>query len=155
MPQLTIPGALCSVFSESGTAFRIEEHAAPASARWVPRSLRRLILAQRATQGRGRVRPNQRPSDAAQRTERPADPDRPRHANGTNVPLLVDSGALVRGVAGERFAAGAGEAPVGTAARLPRQRGPARPDRRVLRPPRHLAVVRPQRGEGPALPLPR
>ncbi len=51
--------------------------------------------------------------------------------------------------------AGAGEAAVGAPARLPGQRGPLRPDRRVLRAPRRLAVVRPQRGVRPALPVPR
>ena len=44
---------------------------------------------------------------------------------------------------------------VGEADRVPRHRGPARADRRVLRAPRRVAVVRPQRGERPALPLPR
>src|SRR5262249_8503304 len=39
--------------------------------------------------------------------------------------------------------------------RLPRQRGQIRADRRILRPPRRVALVRPQRGAWPALLLSR
>src|SRR6185312_16625592 len=94
-------------------------------------------------------------SDAAQRTERPSDPDRSRNADGRALSPLLAAGAALRGTAGERMPAGAGEDPVRAPARFPRQPGPARPDRRVLRPPRRVAVVRPQRGVGPALPLSR
>ena len=51
--------------------------------------------------------------------------------------------------------AGAGEDPVRAAARVPRHRRPLRPDRRILRPSRRLALVRPQRGGRAALPLSR
>ena len=68
---------------------------------------------------------------------------------------LLDSGAAGRGAAGERLRAGAGEAAVGAPARLPRHGRPLRPDRRVLRPPGRLAVVRAQRGGRDALRLPR
>ena len=65
------------------------------------------------------------------------------------------AGAARRGTAGERMPAGAGQAPVRAAAGLARHPGPLCADRRVLRAPRRLAVVRPQRGERPALPLSR
>src|SRR5262249_60762331 len=55
----------------------------------------------------------------------------------------------------DRWPAGAGEDAVGAAARLPRQRGQVRADRRILRPPRRVALVRPQRGVWPALLLSR
>src|SRR5712691_12810591 len=51
--------------------------------------------------------------------------------------------------------AGAGEAPVRAAARLARYAGTLFADRRVLRPSRHLALGRPQRGGRAALPLSR
>src|SRR3954449_3417674 len=51
--------------------------------------------------------------------------------------------------------AGAGEDLVRAVARLPRHAGPIRPDRRILRPPWRVALVRPQRRKRPALPLPR
>src|SRR6185295_8016505 len=60
-----------------------------------------------------------------------------------------------RGAAGERMPAGAGENPLRTAARFPRHRRPLWADRRVLRAPRGLAVVRTQRGVRAALPVSR
>src|SRR6476661_6618852 len=51
--------------------------------------------------------------------------------------------------------AGAGEDPLRAPARLPRHRRQIRADRRILRPPRRLALVRPQRGTRSALPLSR
>src|SRR6185369_9972284 len=51
--------------------------------------------------------------------------------------------------------AGAGEAPVRAAARLARLAGALFADRRVLRPPWHFALGRPQRGRRPALSLSR
>ena len=57
--------------------------------------------------------------------------------------------------AGKRMPAGAGQAPVRAAAGLARHARPAGADRRVLRPPRRVAVVRPQRAERAALPLSR
>ena len=63
--------------------------------------------------------------------------------------------AAERGAAGARLPAGARQAAVRAPDRLPRHRRHARPDRRVLRPSRRVAVVRPQRGVRPALPLSR
>src|SRR5262245_2941092 len=94
-------------------------------------------------------------SDAQERTERPADPDRPRHPDGPDVPVLLAARLDGVGAAGERMSAGAGEDPVRATARLPRHRRPLRPHRRVLRSPRRLALVRPQRGARAALPLSR
>ncbi len=51
--------------------------------------------------------------------------------------------------------AGAGQASVRAAAGLARHAGPSRADRRVLRAPRRVAVVRPQRAQRPALPVSR
>src|SRR3954453_5155981 len=53
------------------------------------------------------------------------------------------------------MSAGAGQAPLRAAARLPRYRWQVRPDRRILRPPRRLALVRPQRRARAALSLSR
>src|SRR5215813_2388274 len=94
-------------------------------------------------------------ADVAERTERPADANRSRHLDGPHVPRLLAPGAVGRGAAGERLPAGAREDAVGAAARLPRQRGQIRADRRILRPPRRVALVRPQRGAWPALLLSR
>src|SRR5262249_24089613 len=80
---------------------------------------------------------------------------RPRPPDGPHVPRLLAAGAVGRRAAGERLPAGAGEDAVGAAARLPRQRGQVRADRRILRPPRRVALVRPQRGVWPALLLSR
>src|SRR6516162_10456584 len=93
--------------------------------------------------------------DVAQRTKRSADANRPRHADGPHDPRLLAPGAVGRGVTGERLPAGACEDAVRAAARLPRQRGQIRTDRRILRPPRRVAVVRPQRGARLALLLSR
>src|SRR5215471_13028304 len=92
---------------------------------------------------------------AQERTERSADANRRRHAHGADVPRLLAAGAAGRRAAGERLPAGAGEAVVRAAARVPRLQRPLRADRRVLRPSRRAALVRPQRGGGPALPLSR
>src|SRR5262245_59681049 len=51
--------------------------------------------------------------------------------------------------------AGAGEAPVGAAARMARQSGALFADRRILRASRRLALVRTQRGKRAALPVSR
>src|SRR5436190_23188220 len=93
--------------------------------------------------------------DVAERTERPADANRPRHHDGPHVPRLLAPGAVGRGATAERLPAGAREDAVRAAARLPRQRGQIRADRRILRPPRRVAVVRAQRGARPALLLSR
>ena len=69
--------------------------------------------------------------------------------------MLLAAGAAGRGAARERMPAGAGEAALGAAAGLARHARPPGADRRVLRPPRRLAVVRPQRAERAALPLSR
>ncbi len=89
------------------------------------------------------------------RDQRPAHPDRAGNADGRDVPAVLDPGPSRRGAAGERLPAGPGQAAVGAADRIPRHRGPVRPDRRVLRAPRRLALVRPQRGVRAALRLPR
>src|SRR5580692_9800694 len=81
---------------------------------------------------------------AQKRTERIIDPDRPRYAHGPAFPLLLDAGAPCRGVAAGRLPAGAGQDPVRTAPGVPRLERQIRPDRRILCPPRRLAVVRPQ-----------
>ena len=62
---------------------------------------------------------------------------------------------LAEELPGERMPAGAGQAPVRAAAGLARHAGQLRADRRVLRPPRRVAVVRPERAQRPALPLSR
>src|SRR3984957_535366 len=82
-------------------------------------------------------------TDAQKRTERTFDPDRPRHADGPAFPLLLDAGAPCRGTAAGRMPAGAGQDHVRTAPGVPRLQRQIRPDRRVLRPSRRLAVVRP------------
>src|SRR5947209_14091329 len=51
--------------------------------------------------------------------------------------------------------AGASQAALGTATRISRYAGTLRADRRILRAPRGLVMVRPQRGERSALPLSR
>src|SRR6266436_8996506 len=93
--------------------------------------------------------------DVAERTERPADANRSRHPDGPDVPRLLAPGPVGRGTAGEQLPAGTREDAVGAAARLPRQRGQIRTDRRILRPPRRVALVRAQRGAWPALLLSR
>src|SRR5580704_2048845 len=82
-------------------------------------------------------------TDAQKRTKRIIDPDRPRHADGPAFPLLLDAGAAGRGTAGGRMPAGAGQDHVRAAPGVPRFERQIRPDRRILRPSRRLAVVRP------------
>src|SRR5580704_10881741 len=82
-------------------------------------------------------------TDAQKRTERIIDPDRPRHAHGPAFPLLLDAGAACRRASGGRVPAGAGQDHVRAARGVPRLQRQIRPDRRILRPPRRLAVVRP------------
>src|SRR5580704_14420922 len=94
-------------------------------------------------------------TDAQKRTKRIIDPDRPRHAHGPAFPLLLDAGAPCRGIAARRMPAGAGQDHVRAAPGVPRLQRQIRPDRRILRPSRRLAVVRPQRGGRAALPLSR
>ncbi len=96
-----------------------------------------------------------RRSDAEEGTERLPDADGPWHAHGRPVPLLLDARAPQRGAAGARLRARARQAARRTPRGVPRFGGQARPHRRVLRPPRRIAVVRPQRGMRPALPLSR
>ena len=76
-------------------------------------------------------------------------------ADGRDVSPLLDPCPARRGTGGERLPAGADQAAVGTADRVPRHRRTLRADRRVLRPSRRLPVVRPQRGARAALPLSR
>jgi len=92
---------------------------------------------------------------AQARTERSADPHRPRHAHGPAVPQLLDPGAPPRGAAGERLPAGPREAPFRAPDCLPRHERASGPDGRVLRPSRRVALVRPERRLRPALPLSR
>src|SRR5262249_32130476 len=95
------------------------------------------------------------PPRAAKRAKRSADPDRPGNAERQAVPELLAAGAAGRGASRERLSAGASEAVVRAAAGVSRLKGASRPDRRVLRPSRRVAVVRAQRGERPALSLSR
>src|SRR5439155_24884078 len=71
------------------------------------------------------------------------------------VPQLLAAGADGGRATAERLPARAGADALRAPARVPRQRWKVRPDRRVLRPSRRVAVVRPQRGRRPALLLPR
>ncbi len=86
--------------------------------------------------------------------QRAFDADRPRDPDGRAFPPLLDPGAARRGTARERRppvrvnSSPSACSPSATARAL-------RPHRRVLRPPRRLAVVRPQRGARTALPVPR
>src|SRR5712691_7022533 len=73
------------------------------------------------------------------------------HADGRSVSALLDSGAAVGGGAGAGLPAGARQAALRAAARLPRQPGARGRDRRILRPSRRVALVRAQRGERAAL----
>src|SRR6185437_9455241 len=92
--------------------------------------------------------------DAAQRTKRSRHPDRPRHARRRILPQLLDSGSARRGTPRERVPARSRQASLRAADRLARQRRPPGPHGRVLRAPRRLALVRPQRGGRAALPVP-
>src|SRR5262245_36568576 len=94
-------------------------------------------------------------TDAAQGTERASHPDRGGHADGPAVPQLLVAGAAGERATRERMPAGAGQAAVGAADRLARRPRPLLADGRVLRPPRYLALGRPQRGRRAALSLPR
>src|SRR5882762_2690675 len=87
-------------------------------------------------------------------TERTAHPHRPGDADGQAVPALLAAGAARRGAARARLPTGAREDHGRAPRRLPRHAEPARPDRRVLRAPRGVALVRPQRGRRPSLLLP-
>ena len=100
-------------------------------------------------------KPEKHARSAQGRAEQVHHRDRPRHADGRAVPALLDSRHARRGTAGERMPAGARQDPVRAAAGLARHARPARADRRVLRPSRRLALVRPQRAGRVALPLPR
>ena len=68
---------------------------------------------------------------------------------------LLDPGAAGRRASRARWPAGAREASLGAAGRVPRHAGALRLDRGVLRPSPCVAVVRPQRGERAPLPLSR
>src|SRR6516162_3768508 len=101
---------------------------------------------------RARLEPR---SDDDARAERLSYPHRPPHADGRSVAALLDSGAARAGSARAGLSAGARQADVGAAARLSRHAGESGRDRRVLRPSRGIALVRPQRGKRTALPLSR
>src|SRR5579872_2579895 len=79
--------------------------------------------------------------NAAERTKRSSDPNRPGHARRPAVPQLLAAGAAVGGIARKRQSAGAGEDSLRAAIGIPRQRGAPRPGGRVLRPSWRLAVV--------------
>src|SRR5439155_23732936 len=89
------------------------------------------------------------------RDERMPYPQGPRHADGGVVPALLVTRVARLGVAGARLPSGSRETTGREAGRLPRYGGTNRHDRRVLRPPRRVAVVRAQRGVRAALPVPR
>ena len=97
----------------------------------------------------------ERADGATGRNQRAVDPDRAGDADGRAVPAVLDPGDARRGAPRERLPAGPGEAAQRADGRVPRQRRPLRADRRVLRAPRRVAVVRPQRGIRAALPVPR
>src|SRR5262249_13034956 len=79
---------------------------------------------------------------AETRAERPPPRARPGNARRPAVPQLLAARAPRRGIARGWRPAGAREAALRAAARIPRQRGTLWPDRRVLRPPRRVALVR-------------
>src|SRR5712692_1121671 len=87
--------------------------------------------------------------------ERDSHPDRARHSDGAALPALLAAGAARRRAAGARLPAGAREAALRATDRVSRHAEPPRPGRRVLRAPRRLALVRPQRGKRAALLLSR
>src|SRR4051794_2945053 len=89
------------------------------------------------------------------RAERLPDPERAGHADRQPVPALLDSGAALGGSTGAGLSAGAGQGAFRTAAGVSRYPGPRGRGRRVLRPPRGVALVRAQRGERVALLLSR
>ena len=74
---------------------------------------------------------------------------------GELLPALLAAGRAVGGAAGAGLRAGARHDPGREAHRLPRHGRPRRPGRRLLPAPRRAVVLRPQRGERPALRLPR
>jgi hypothetical protein len=80
-------------------------------------------------------------------------PAQARH--GEPVSALLDSGTALAGGAGARFSSGARQADVGAAPRVSRHPGAGGRHRRILCPPRGIALVRAQRGERAALPLSR
>src|SRR3954447_17540656 len=80
---------------------------------------------------------------------------RPRYADGRALPSLLAAGAPRRGIARARLPSGARAHARRKADRIPRFAEPPRPDGRVLRASRRIALVRPQRGKRPALSLPR
>src|SRR6476646_7624764 len=83
---------------------------------------------------------------APKRTERHSHANRPRQADGPDVPLLLAPGTAGGGTAGKRMSSGARQDSLRAAAGVPRYRWKIRADRRVLRPPRRLALVREERG---------
>src|SRR5581483_1587205 len=82
-------------------------------------------------------------TNAQKRTERASDPDRPRHPDGPAFPQLLAAGAAGGRTAGKRLSAGARQGLVRTAGGVPRFQRQVRPGRRVLRPSRRVALVRP------------
>src|SRR5205814_8610555 len=84
-------------------------------------------------------------------TERTAQPHRLRHANRQALPALLAAGTARRRAARARLSAGAREDPGRAPDRVPRHPEPLGTDRRILRAPRRVALVRPQRGRRPAL----
>src|SRR5262249_16896999 len=91
----------------------------------------------------------------ATRTERSPLPNRPRHADGQPVPGQLAAGPARLGIAGARLSAGPRKALVRAVVGVARLERQARTDRRVLRPPRRLAVVRPKQTWRPGVPITR
>src|SRR5262249_21547646 len=89
------------------------------------------------------------------RAKRLSDPDWVGHADGRSVSALLDSGAAVGRGGRAGWAAGARQASLRAAAGVSRHARARGRNRRVLRPPRRIALVRPQRGERAALRLSR
>src|SRR6266540_1369110 len=83
------------------------------------------------------------------------DPHGPRYADGGVVPTLLDTCVARLEITGARLPSRSREIARREAGCLPRYGRTNRPDRRVLRPPRRVAVVWTQRGVRAALPVPR
>src|SRR5581483_5716289 len=78
-------------------------------------------------------------------TEPALDPHRPGHADGAALPPLLAAGAARRRAATARLPAGTREDPRRASHRVSRYAEPPRADRRILRTPRRVALVRAQR----------
>src|SRR5882724_4203348 len=73
--------------------------------------------------------------------ERSPDPDRAGHADGQLLSLLLVAGSDDAGIAGERMSSRSRQAALRASLGVPRQRGPLRPYRRVLRAPKNRACA--------------